>query len=314
MTYRTYLNTMKGLYFYFSIVISTNSLAQTSIYHPFPDSNVVWNVEVSSQCSVGFADHYWHSYILDGDTIIGLYNYRKVYDAWIIEHWVCWGMNFSYPGEYVGAIRQDTALRTVYFFELGSASENLLYDFDLHVGDTLRGYNSFGCAEDSIISEEDSVYIDGNYRKRWKLDFWYGPNYIIEGVGFTGGPFSPICGWFEGGSTLICCTQNNVILFQDSMYTTTPGLCEVINSIPILENKQEVRLFPNPFSNEATLETKNFPATLFILNNMGQLVKQQQINSSSTPITSEFLRSGVYTFCIQSSHADPLYMKVLVAK
>lgn len=306
---------MKKLFLCFFILISIDSFAQTSVYHPFPDSNVVWNVEISSQCSVGLADRFWMSYIIEGDTIIGLNSYHKVYEAWVIQHWQCMGIDYSYPGNYYGALRQDTTARTVYFFSFNDTIERLYYDFNLHAGDTIRTYLQSTCyAGDTIISEEDSVLINGNYRKRWKIPVFFGPEYIIEGIGNTSGPFFPVCTWFEGGAVLVCCTQDNIVLFQDSMFTSTPGLCGLIDAIPPIETKQEVRLYPNPLQSESVLETLNFPSVLSIFNNMGQLVKQQQINSASTIITSGLMHPGIYTFCIQSLHANPVFMKVLVVK
>jgi len=299
-TFDSQNNHLKKLYLFFFVLITFESSAQTSVYHPFPDSNVVWNVEVSTPCSVGFNDRFWTSYIIEGDTVIGLNNYRKVYKAWIIEYWQCWGMNFSGPGYYVGAIRQDTAARTVYYYESGSTSERLLYDFNLHAGDTLRGFLA-QCPDDSVIAEEDSVLINGNFRKRWKLNLWYGPNYIIEGIGFTGGPLSPICGWFEGGPTLICCTQDNVVLFEDSLYTTTPGLCDLIDLVYPVEKNSAPLLYPNPVNDEVVLETIEAPATLRIFNSMGCEVVEQKILSTKTILNLKDLPKGIYFYTLNNS-------------
>jgi hypothetical protein len=292
-----------GFFYFF---LSPFAKSQTSVYHPFPDSNVVWNVEWANACSVGISNRFWDSYILQGDTVIGLNNYRKVFLAWRIEHWPCWGFNFSGPGYYYGAIRQDTAARTVYYVESNDTTEWLLYDFSLEAGDTLRGYlKSFGCPDDSVVTAVDSVYIDGSYRKRWKFFTWFGPDYIIEGIGYTGGPFTPVCSWFEGGSVLICCTQENIVLFQDSFYTTTPGMCELLNSVPKACDGNEAVLYPNPMHEAAILHTPFQSGTLFLYDCMGRKVMELIIESENSRIERGTLKTGIYYY--KATGSDNLY-------
>jgi hypothetical protein len=279
------------------LLLTLPAISQTSVYHPFPDSNVVWNVESSSPCSVGVSDRFWMSYIIQGDTIIGANNYHKIFLAWMIEHWTCFGLNFSSPGYYNGAIRQDTVARSVYFVDRFDSTERILYDFNLNVGDTIRGYlMSNGCPTDSIIREVDSVFINGNYRKRWRVDLFYGPNYIIEGIGFTGGPFIPVCSWFEGGAVLVCCTQDNVVLFQDSLYTSTPDLCELLDAVKEDVTASNVSLIPNPMHSVAVLNTNIHSGKLLIYDCYGKKVRESEIESENILLEREDLKDGIYFF------------------
>ncbi len=51
---------------------------QTSVYHPFPDSNAVWNFHFQWYCFAnGTADEYY-SITISGDTIIGSQTYHKL--------------------------------------------------------------------------------------------------------------------------------------------------------------------------------------------------------------------------------------------
>ncbi|MBK6397640.1 MAG: hypothetical protein IPF75_05095 [Bacteroidetes bacterium] len=45
--------------------------AQTSIYHEFPDSNAVWNIDESAYCFMLPFATLRYSIVLDGDTLIG---------------------------------------------------------------------------------------------------------------------------------------------------------------------------------------------------------------------------------------------------
>ena len=49
---------------------------QTNVYHPFPDSNAVWNVQFSAGLLCVYGEQY--SYVIAGDTIIGSFLYHKL--------------------------------------------------------------------------------------------------------------------------------------------------------------------------------------------------------------------------------------------
>src|SRR5688572_4384490 len=127
--------------------------AQTSVYHPFPDSSAMWRqtgyVNGFWCCCTGFGpclkeDDY--EFFLQGDTSIGSIAYKKIYLTGLgVEHLLyavscspgCSNSDYYYyNNEYAGSIRQDTALRKVYFMPPGHVQDTLLYDFDLQVGDT----------------------------------------------------------------------------------------------------------------------------------------------------------------------------------
>src|SRR5260221_423267 len=111
--------------------------AQTSVYHPFPDSNAYWNCNFGGACStLVFFDHNY-TYTIISDTTIGAFNYHKLWVPAIVITDECWG-NTVTSGYYAGAYRQDNANRKVYFVPPSSSAEKLLYDFNLNVGDTLN--------------------------------------------------------------------------------------------------------------------------------------------------------------------------------
>jgi len=295
---------MKKLYFYFSIMISTSSLAQTSVYHPFPDSNAVWNVEIVSQCSTSTVTREWYSYVMNGDTNIGGSLYHKIYIPMFIDSSQCFG-NSTLGGYYFGCIRQDTTLKRVYFIESSSTIEKLLYDFNIQVGDTLHGnLTNYGdCADDSVITEMDSIFINGNFRKRWKVPTMLMPQYIIEGIGYIGGPFTPICSW-EGSSYLSCFTQDNIVLYMDTSNVIHPGLCGIINSASSTKKINSPFLYPNPFHDYVILESPMFPATIEIYNLLGIKVFEQKIVSNQTIIQTNHLENGLYFYLLKNNSSE----------
>ncbi len=68
--------------FYFSLLflsISFSISGQTNIYHPFPDSNAIWTEETAcSGCFTFNIIHRWRQFSIEGDTIIGSYDYKKI--------------------------------------------------------------------------------------------------------------------------------------------------------------------------------------------------------------------------------------------
>src|SRR3954465_3754056 len=87
--------------------------AQSSAYHPFPTTTAVWRS--NHQSSSGTDDTFFRQ--MEGDTVIGAYTYKKVYD-------VSGSMLY-----YSGAIRQDIPNKKVYWLNT-FGSESLLYDFN----------------------------------------------------------------------------------------------------------------------------------------------------------------------------------------
>lgn len=126
---------------------------------------------------------------------------------------------------YQGAIRQDTVQKKIYYCVGTSPNETILYDFNLHLGDTL--HNSYNNGSDSnYVSSIDSILIGTTFRKQYHISTGHmagnDTNYVqlIEGIGSTYGLAFPITPPFEWGSKLNCFSQNNV-----TIYPNTTGIC-----------------------------------------------------------------------------------------
>ncbi|MEQ8909500.1 MAG: hypothetical protein RIC95_09935 [Vicingaceae bacterium] len=176
---------MKKLLLILSIIISTSTaFAQTNLYHSFPDSNVVWNFNLQHYCfSIGGANEDY-SITITGDTMISNQTYQKVETPYVQSN-VSGNCNV-YTSGYKGAIREDIGAKKVYFMPPNQNVEELLYDFSLQVGDSLKGYLEGG--QNPTIVAIDSVLVGNSYRKRWMIDTnKFYPTYIIEGIGSTFG-------------------------------------------------------------------------------------------------------------------------------
>ena len=313
---------MKKLLLLIIIFWSVSIKAQTNVYHPFPTSNAIWREfsyhdqfqSSSSSCS----DYQNEIY---GDTIVGSFTYHKImsyvkYYAFPYCGYPPSMYTPSYFNYYIGAFREDTAIRKVYFLPLDSISDTLLYDFNLNIGDTLpttytnNDHNDINSPVINIVTSIDSVLIGNEYHKRFEISAlnwggYFGPYvYLIEGIGSSFG----LLGWLRPdpevpiGSNLLCFKQNGLTVFPDSSYQ-----CDIVSSIDENEIKSEpiIQIFPNPFSESTTIEFENKNSenySLEIYNNLGQKVRMiSNIRNNKIIIERGNFNSGIYFFQLKNN-------------
>src|SRR5262245_56270590 len=101
---------MKEFLLLFCFLFSLSAKAQTNVYHPFPDSNAVWNIYfeqyyITIPCTLS---EFRNSYIISGDTIIKGLKYHKLWVPYI------WGYScnafpvYSVAQGYQGSYREDS--------------------------------------------------------------------------------------------------------------------------------------------------------------------------------------------------------------
>ena len=127
----------KFIFISFLLLGNVFANAQAWKYHPMPDSNAVWRVDWSS------SSHCWppslyskYQYTIGMDTTIGIKTYKKIFRSG--RAGMCGGSAGSYIYNYAGGMRQDTINKKVYFICPNYSTDTLLYDFSLHIGDTLH--------------------------------------------------------------------------------------------------------------------------------------------------------------------------------
>jgi hypothetical protein len=188
---------MKKVLFFSFLFLHLAGIAQKNKYIPFPSNMISYGYIFH-----GKADYSYYSVYraeIHGDTTFNGIHYSKYYLA---EKFPDNPSTQTYPntsGSYLklaGGIRNDLANKKVYLYLLNSNTEELLYDFDLQLGDTIfknRGYTfyrSLLSSESSIkidtawVSRIDSVLMphDGLYHKRFSFNatFEAGNNELIS--------------------------------------------------------------------------------------------------------------------------------------
>ncbi len=286
------------LVFLFFLTLSSG-FGQSTVYRHFPDSNAVWreaNYTNPCVCSMSCTNSCGRElqYYIQGDTAIGAYSYHKIYltDAYFFN-----GNQATPTTSFWAGLRQDTMLRKVYCsIPSKNVQDTLLCDFNLNVGDTLKGYLARPSLWILTVDSIDSVLVGTSYRKRINFGPQLGTSEykFIEGVGFAAGLFYN--GWtMEDGGQLICFMENSKALYPDSNCT------QYLFGIDQFENKKnELMVFPNPTSEKLFFEIRdNETWTVEILDLLGARIKYFRANSKQEEDISE-MKAGVYFVRISS--------------
>lgn len=249
-----------------ALVVCNNLFSQANVYKPFPQSSGTWSV--SGQHYIGWppTGSYltYENYKTSGDTLIGAYTYVKV----LYAHNISPGpFNFS-PYAFKFAYRNDSINKKVYYLDVtnGINKDTLWYDFNLNIGDSLKetfAYTSIGYTMNNqrrIVSSIDSVLICGSYHKRFNFGCSIGgfETSLIEGAGFKDK--------FDVTGYLGYCP------FEPSaVYSTGFSSCSV-TSVQDDVKENEIKLFPNPTSNELKINSSLKLVEYIIINNVGAVV------------------------------------------
>jgi hypothetical protein len=276
--------TKRILFYLIGNIIAFSTMAQTSIYHPLPDSNANWNFSYFDVMSASSA---LYSLTITGDTAIAGHTYRKLYTPFVIA---------SPPGfllftsGYKGAIRQDTLLKKVFIIPPADTIEQLLYDFSLQVGDSIQGYLEFNHFHNQVVAI-DSILVGGNYRKRWVIGICPYFN-LIDGIGSSYGLIGfPHCGG-EDNIDLTCFSQNN-----STLYPSGASNCNLILNNNNISDNNLLMFYPNPFHSNCTIHLCNDykDYELRIYDSQGVLVRvEKSIQSSKYTLERGYLSDGIY--------------------
>lgn len=172
--------------------------------------------------------------------------------------------------DYNGYLREDTINKLVYYAR--STDEiGLIYDFDINVGDTVNIFNYHvlqGFSSTLICYSIDTVIINGSSKKRYSFYHNYldpeNPDEVwIDGIGSLYGVLNSGIGgsgYVGGGFDLLCCSQNDTIIYMNSFY----GSCYINKFFPQILSESYDTAFLNTFY-EFQLQIDTGNAESFIL-------------------------------------------------
>ena len=218
------------LYFNFQYV----KIVTAQSYIPFPETSANWNVSWSDvDCYVSGLQDGVFTYYYNGDTVINSNTFHKVYRSGLCIQ-CCYPPYLGRLNGYMGGLRNDSINKKVLWIRPDLTTDEILYNFNIVVGDTLKGWLASACPDPTIISI-DSILIGSKYHSRYNFVGGICEGALIEGIGSTLGLLEPFF-TFEGGGVLNCMRNMNNIYFPDSS-----GSCGIIDFVS--ENKFDKNQF-----------------------------------------------------------------------
>lgn len=230
-----------------------------------------------------------YRYQIDGDTLINGIAYKKFKYYEFIRVSQISGPNcppfyldtVSHPG---GFMREDTALQKVYLYTGGTLQEELWYDFDVQVGDSVD--YGMGWPTSGPFSVDTIYYIttpDGLIRKVIQCN---DANislcgFYIEGIGGIAGPFLPPYYVFEEGYWLMCAgIYNQQSLF--SLYGNASYYCGALTSAIDEYSDNFLNVTPNPAKDYILIDAGIYPVDVTISDIFGKTIQKYNLQSSQS--------------------------------
>ena len=219
-------------------------------YVPFPTSNASW-IELE------FCQE--NHYEITGDTTVNGKIYHKLSVRVKFFNQTANGtcqlnsVGLITQPSYVGAFRNDSVNKLVYYLPMNQSLDTLLHNFNYTLGDTLKNtykfFDPFYFNGPLTVSSIDSVQLASRTHKR--INFSGSCNSVfrdtlrlIEGIGSNHSLLGDyiLCNPFINASRLYCYKNQGQIIYFDSV-----GTCNLISS---LDNKVLIKaaisFYPNP--------------------------------------------------------------------
>ncbi|MCK4661801.1 MAG: T9SS type A sorting domain-containing protein [Bacteroidales bacterium] len=196
--------------------VINNTFSQNN--YPFTDTTKLWN-----NLSGGYGAFFVVcnlrniSIKFKGDTLIDSKHYLKVFEA---------NDSIQQDWQLIGYIHEEKIDSTVYFRDTLN-NQGQLYDFGIALGDTVSIDNVYmGTLHQRLICGIiDSIFINGIYKKRYHLGYYYAGNFQridtwIEDIGSTHGLL--YCGHsIPGGFRyLLCYSESDSLVYLQPPFNT----------------------------------------------------------------------------------------------
>lgn len=294
---------MKNLLLITVILLSLSGISQPIDYFA---NTPVWRV--NSMCSAPYpcVRNDAAAYFISGDTLMSDgYTWKKLMRignssyTYFASPPIPPGCEGEFSFDYFeGFLRQDS-LR-IYHRNLSENSQQLLYDFDLEVGDSLP-LCKINFMDNLLVSSIDSVWVLDSWRKR--IYFNEGASWIIEGIGHNAGFLESIPPMLECSHTFICFKLDG-----ESAFETNIDDCDLPLSIKQV-NTSIISCFPNPANHTISLKGISRNVTPYIINYWGIQMNNQAIwENNSWTFNIANLAIGMYVIQVKNSGEKPIVL------
>jgi Secretion system C-terminal sorting domain len=214
----------------------------------------------------------------------------------------------------MGYVREDTATKKIYVLPNNlfiwpcneEYKENLLFDFSLAQGDSINecvAYNIYQLRDQFEYPRIDSIKLEQDFQGKPRNHFysfgyfepcnlWHVPGYIMEGFGFTDGPFRG--------------PQNRQLI---NYCEGTLAECNIISSAKDtpFDNNNKITITPNPTKDFIKIETGLDIKGIEIMDQNGISV----LKGNDKEIDVSHLISGVYFVRCSTLQKEMYYSKFI---
>lgn len=242
-------------------------------------------------------------------------------------------------------VRQDTSTRKVWYLrtKFGNAPEELLYDFSLQKGDTIKDSSYYYFAPQRLypakawIDDVDSIiWADGVWRYRYWIKSNYGPisnpakAIMIEGMGYTTNflkdPLLRYHPLINKTFELTCFGINDQWLYKENNPWNADCDTMILRNVApvsvatLYKELEEPLLYPNPVANNGRLHINKYasisdkPLIIEAFNITGQKVISKAVKSGTfIPLSNYNLTSGqIYYFILRDEHANIIHKDKII--
>lgn len=290
----------------FLLAFHLSSAQVNTYFQHYPVWQITSAFSVPAPCIQEESFNYYSS----GDTVINLLTYKKIYKKgrgifnWYAPPPVGCSGTYNYIDTLPSFFLRSAGKQMFVSFPL-SSSEQLLYDFNLSVGDTLPlSFNNFFSGV--TVYAIDSVYTPYGYLQRFALSGGSGSQYLIEGIGHSRGLIEPLQTILEGGFLLTCFSLNDT-----SYFPSIGATCNLAIGIESIDKSISLSVSPNPFSNLLSFTSESNEVLEVNLYDIAsrRLINQKFTHSIS--LNTEQLATGIYLYEIRSKDGSFSKGKVL---
>lgn len=251
----------------------------------FTDTTNIWKLQYSS-----------------GWPLINNYE-NRYFDGYVTKN------NTTYTNiKYIGLCREDTALKKVFVTTFADTTEDVLYDYNLEIGDTFT-YRFLQQHEPpaGVVTKIDSIAINAVYHKIWKLEnlppYLYNAT-LVEGIGLL------IWSTFEHSRSTVCFHNKGNMITVDQYISQSTCMLAVNDK----NNLQNTPICPNP-ANRHSVISFPFPiqsGNLTITDMSGKILSRKSINNQSEITIGDLPANGLYFFQLTDIHTTtPYYGKFI---
>jgi hypothetical protein len=277
---------MKKILLLFSILSATFANSQTSIYRTFPANYGYWLYQYYDGGPCRPCDG--PEYILTGDTVLSGVTYKKIF----------------YYGNYAGALRESS--KVIYFVPDTSATEYVLYDFNISIGDTIiHPFGGSSCSNDTLyVSSTDSILCSDGYHKTYSFQPF--SSIWIEGIGSRSYLLAPL--------EILCVSPNDFIecMINDTVFNYPSNMTSCILAASNLNSTElDFFIYPNPSDGNFTIDfNENKFTEINISDPAGKIIYHEQSNNQSK-ITISNLKTGLYYLTATEKNGRILNKKIV---